>query len=68
VTACVNIEKVGTDKRSLSTDLDAGSTSNLRCDIMLPDSQLRSISSCNGEFMYDIQKAGRIKVWMRYNE
>ena len=35
---------------------------------MTPDSSLRSISSCNGEFTYDIQKAGRIKLWIRYNE
>ena len=35
---------------------------------MTPDSQLKSISSCNGEFSYNIQKAGRIKLWIRYNE
>ncbi|MEI6672860.1 MAG: hypothetical protein WCL02_06090, partial [bacterium] len=35
---------------------------------MTPDSQLRSIASCNGQFNYDISKAGRIKLWIRYNE
>jgi hypothetical protein len=35
---------------------------------MTPDSQLRSVSSCNGDFWYDVQKLGRVKVWIRYNE
>ncbi|MFA6256639.1 MAG: hypothetical protein WC606_05715, partial [Candidatus Absconditabacterales bacterium] len=68
VTACVNIEDAGTDRRRLTTDIDGGTTSNLRCDIMTPDSSLRSISSCNGEFSYDETKPGRIKLWIRYSE
>lgn len=68
ITACVNIEKVGTDRRSLSSTLNGWSTSNLRCDMILPDNNLRSISSCNGEFFYDVQLLGRIKLWIRYNE
>jgi len=67
VTACVNIVDAWTDRRSVTTDLNWGSTANLRCDIMTPDSQLRSISSCNGEFSYDVQKAGRVKLWIRYS-
>ena len=35
---------------------------------MTPDSSLRSISSCNGEFSYDETKPGRIKLWIRYSE
>ena len=35
---------------------------------MTPDSQLKSVSSCNGEFTYDVSRAGRIKLWIRYNE
>jgi len=68
VTACVNIEDAGTNRRELTTEIDGGSTSNFRCDIMTPDSRLRSISSCNGEFTYDVEKAGRIKLWIRYSE
>lgn len=67
VTAQINIENVGTDRRSLSTSLDIWLTSNLKCDIMTPNSNLVSISSCNGEFWYDGNKAGRIKVWVRHN-
>ncbi len=36
--------------------------------MILPDNNLRSISSCNGEFFYDVQLLGRIKLWIRYNE
>lgn len=68
VTACVNIGKVGTDRRSLTTNLNGGSISSLKCDVMLPDSNLRSVSSCNGEFFYDVQKIGRIKFWIRYDD
>lgn len=53
ITACVNIEKVRSNKRELTTDLDGGTTSNLRCDIMTPDSILTSVSACNGEFSYN---------------
>lgn len=67
ITACVNIEDAGTNRRELSTDLDGGSTANLRCDIMTPDNGLRSISSCNGEFTYNGNRAGRIKLWIRYS-
>jgi len=35
---------------------------------MTPNSALRSIPQCNGEFSYDKQKAGRIKLWIRYSE
>ncbi|MEI6774828.1 MAG: hypothetical protein WCL18_08925 [bacterium] len=66
MTACVNIENVSTDRRRLTTSVSNGSTSNMRCDLMTPDSNLRSISSCNGEFSYDTQKAGKIKLWIRY--
>ncbi len=68
VTACVNLENVWTDRRELTTDIDWGTTSYLRCDLMTPDSQLRSIASCNATFSYDEQKIGRIKLWIRYNE
>ena len=68
INACVNINKISSTRRELQTTTDNGSISNLRCDIMTPDSQLRSVSSCNGEFNYDVNKAGRIKLWIRYNE
>jgi len=35
---------------------------------MTPNSSLRSISSCNGEFWYDGNKIGRMKLWIRDNE
>ena len=35
---------------------------------MTPDSQLRSIPSCNGEFNYNTNRIGRIKLRIRYNE
>ena len=68
VTACVNINKISSTRRELETTADNWSTSLLRCDIMTPDSQLKSVSSCNGEFAYDVSRAGRIKLWIRYNE
>jgi len=68
VTACVNIEDAGTDKRRLNTSINNWSTSNLRCDIMTPDSTLKSVGSCNGDFSYDKETIGRIKLWIRYNE
>jgi len=68
VTACVNINKISSTRRELQTTADNWSTSLLRCDIMTPDSQLKSVSSCNGEFTYDVSRAGRIKLWIRYNE
>lgn len=67
VDACIDIDNAGRDQRELSTDLDGGSTSNLRCDLMTPDSVLRSIPLCNGEFDYDGDEPGRIKLRIRYN-
>ena len=67
-TACVSINNVRTNRWELQTDIDDWSTSSLRCDIMLPDSGLRSISSCNGEFSYTKETEGKIKLWIRYNE
>ncbi|HMS91533.1 MAG TPA: hypothetical protein PKC87_04895, partial [Candidatus Absconditabacterales bacterium] len=57
VTACVNIENVSTNRRRLTTSVDNGSTSSLRCDIMTPDSilRLRESTSCNQEFTYNGQ-------------
>lgn|GEM_PF-803995 len=34
---------------------------------MTPDSVLRSIPLCNGEFSYDENEPGRIKIWIRYD-
>lgn len=66
--ACVNINDAGSDERELETDLDGGSQGLLRCDIMTPDSILVSVPGCNGTFEYDKNDAGRIKLWIRYNE
>ena len=68
VTACVNIEQSSTNTRRLDTSIDGWSTANLRCDIMTPDSALKSVGSCNGTFYYNKSDAGRIKLWIRYNE
>jgi VCBS repeat-containing protein len=35
---------------------------------MTPDSLLKSVASCNGEFNYDESKAGRIKLRIRHND
>jgi len=44
VTACVNIEYAGIDRRRLSTSLDSnGLINNLKCDLMTADSNLRNI-------------------------
>lgn len=67
ITACVNLENAGSNRRELTTDLDAGSTANLRCDIMTPDNGLRSVSACNGKFTYNGNEVGRIKLWIRYS-
>lgn len=65
-TAQLKIKDAGTDRRELITEVDNGSTSNLKCTIMTPNSELRSLSSCNGEFNYDGEDIGRIKIWIRY--
>ena len=75
VTACVNIKKISTNRRSLITQLNGWSGSYLRCDgLMTPDSLLRNpddsfrnISSCNGEFSYNRTKVGTVKLWIKYN-
>ena len=68
VNACVNIQQGDdNDEWELETDVDNGSTTNLRCDLMTPDSILRSIPSCNGIFSYDEDDEGTIKLWIRYN-
>ena len=68
VTACVNITKAGTNQRQMTTTTNGGASSNLRCDLMTPDSNLRSISSCNGQFSYNQTIMGKIKLWIRYSE
>lgn len=65
-TAQLKIKDAGTDRRELVTEVDGWSTSNLKCTIMTPDSGLRSLSTCNGEFTYDGEDPGRIKVRIRY--
>ena len=67
IDACVDIDNAGRNDWELSTDLDGGNNSNLRCDLMTPDSILRSIPNCNGEFEYDGDEPGRIKLRIRYN-
>lgn len=68
VTALVTIKNTWTNLRNLHTVLNTWEISNLRCDLMTPDSQLKTISSCNGNFTYDGNTTGNIKIWIRYNE
>ncbi len=71
VKACVNIEKVGWNRRELTADLTNGwSLQYLRCNVMTPDDMLYkySIGWCNGEFTYDGNEAWMTKIWIRYNE
>ena len=67
MTACVNINKVSSHTRELQTDVDNGSTTNLKCTIMTPDSELKSVSACNGDFSYDYNNLGKTKLWITYN-
>lgn len=64
-TVCVSIEKVRTDRFELITEKEDSSVGALRCDIMLPDSTLKSIASCNAEFTFDDSRSGRIKLRIR---
>lgn len=68
VTVSLSITNTWTNLRNLHTVLNTWELSNLRCDLMTPDSTIRSISSCNGNFTYDGNTTGRIKIWIRYNE
>ncbi|MCX6822898.1 MAG: hypothetical protein NTX91_02780 [candidate division SR1 bacterium] len=67
-TVCVSINKVSTDRFELITDNIDGSVGTLRCDLMTPDSALKSIPACNGTFTFDDNKSGRIKLRIRSNE
>ena len=40
----------------------------MRCDILLPDNTLKTVSSCNGQFTYNGGDDGTIKLWIRSNE
>jgi hypothetical protein len=41
----------------------------LRCDLLLPDNTLKTISACNGQFTYNGNDTdGTIKLWIRNNE
>ena len=67
-TVCVSIENVSSDKFKLVTDKEDSSVGTLRCDIMLPDSTLKTIPLCNGTFNYDNSDSGRIKLRIRAND
>ena len=66
-TVCVNIDRVSSSRFELQTDrIDGAGT--LRCDILLPDNTLKTVSSCNGQFTYNGGDDGTIKLWIRSNE
>ena len=67
-TVCVSIENVSSNKFKLVTDKEDSNVGTLRCDIMLPDSTLKSIAACNGTFTFDDGESGRIKLRIRANE
>ncbi|MEI8091699.1 MAG: hypothetical protein WCG98_05785 [bacterium] len=67
-TVCVSIEDAGSDRYSLLAENIDGTAGSLRCDIMLPDSTLKTIPSCDGKFSYTKGNEGRIKLWIRSND
>ncbi len=64
-TVCVAMNQTSNNHFELQTDNSVGT---MRCDLLLPDNSLRSISSCNGSFTYNGQNTGKFKLYIRSNE
>ncbi|MEI7563537.1 MAG: hypothetical protein WCJ39_08125, partial [bacterium] len=62
------INSLSSTRFELQTDRINGA-GTLRCDLLLPDNTLKTISSCNGQFTYNGGDSdGTIKLWIRNNE
>ena len=64
---CIDIEK-DDDTYTLERTLTNTNWSvSLRCDILLPNNQLKYVGACNGEFTYDWEWSKKIKIYVQLN-